>query len=702
MRHWIDRLEVHDLGAGHAAWIPAIRAILESPSRDGWQPALDLLQLERGALEQRLAESKYIFLVSEAAHRALHDGDAIIADVAGAYLKTGAEIVAARREGPAILLCPAAIVNSCAAFTHRENPLGYPLKAALLHAVGHHVFPVSRGGRHRYLSEGLAGLFTWGLLAPGEQLCLLHASYTQGPEYAAWRVLVELACRHRHRWPAAATFGAFLAGQVPAGWNRVPLSQDPAPCADPRERPARIYASLFSWRCNSYDGELRVVGDFRFHTVREALDAEAEDRCGLKESLEASLLQSRCPDLEVRAERGTGEFASAAESESLRELTKAAFCRLLADLCGHRPGAGSDAAVWERVLDYDFLGTFPHMVRQAARGAMETLGLAAEQVRGQLAEHLADAHPAVRARAVQATAALGFTGAEVAGRLAERLADEDDAVSVAAVQAVDFLGMREAPQVRELLLNRWDDADSRPTVRRAVKTLGLEEHLRDPLVQRLDGERPMTLWLAAVDIRDLGIEDPRVGEKLVARLADPDPDMREKALAASLHLGIRDPRVREKLVELADDVNPMTRLLTTTAMREFGLREPWVRDKLMARLEDRPRVRQAAVQAIAALGFADEQVCEKLLELVVDFPPGSRAVVRAIRDLGLGDQVRARVVQRLDAADPHVRWHAVMATRILGINNPQVYSKLAERRADVDAAVRAAAEELLTRLGRQH
>ena len=29
---------VHDLGNGYAAWIPAIRAILESPSRDGWKP----------------------------------------------------------------------------------------------------------------------------------------------------------------------------------------------------------------------------------------------------------------------------------------------------------------------------------------------------------------------------------------------------------------------------------------------------------------------------------------------------------------------------------------------------------------------------------------------------------------------------------------------------------------------------------------
>lgn len=112
-----------------------------------------------------------------------------------------AELIALRGNGPVVLLCPRVIERLAGSFARRlegrllEAPSDVDVleralvRMTLLHEIGHHVFPVSNGGRFEYLSEGLAHLFTAAFLSPAERLWLYAKSELQPVAYSTWRLL---------------------------------------------------------------------------------------------------------------------------------------------------------------------------------------------------------------------------------------------------------------------------------------------------------------------------------------------------------------------------------------------------------------------------------------------------------------------------------------------------------------------------------
>ncbi|HMG55959.1 MAG TPA: HEAT repeat domain-containing protein [Kofleriaceae bacterium] len=335
----------------------------------------------------------------------------------------------------------------------------------------------------------------------------------------------------------------------------------------------------------------------------------------------------------------------------------------------------------------------PSVRREASRsaGKMKTSAAAAQVATAVAAE----TDPAVKEQQIRALGEIGAIGGPASHDALARLTDDPGRLGVIASGSLIAIGDLSG-------LARLDAAVAAPTEDLRLAAVQAATVANNPIVvptlvhgvsDKVFGVR----FAAALGLAMLNVEKPRAVPVLVAALADRDPDVIGRALAALTRLGEKIQAAAPTPATLLDASDPRLRLSALPIVRALPASEqvPLLR-RLIA--DPDPEVRRAGVDAIEDLAAHDKDAAIKLYRLVVgDDDPvvRSKASGQLSRLVPPPVQTAAAPVAPPPAADPGPPPDDALAKIKLALDGTTATT--AETKA-ASEALEAAAAELATRM----
>jgi HEAT repeat protein len=242
--------------------------------------------------------------------------------------------------------------------------------------------------------------------------------------------------------------------------------------------------------------------------------------------------------------------------------------------------------------------------RRAAVAELVAGGDASEEELAALTDCLGHARKAVQRPAAEAFAALAARGVAVRDRLLATLAAPEARRRWGAAFALSLLGPVPAaalPVLVETLGSddgdlRWAAARILPRAAERDATVAL---LRALVRTGNAPQRKMALYC----LRDLDAREPAIEEEMLARLEDPDRDVRLAAIGALARVAVDRQRVARRLADVLVGDEPPVRRAAAAALGAVGSADPPIVAGLHAAAAGSdPALRRAAERALAALG----------------------------------------------------------------------------------------------------
>lgn len=678
----------------------------------------------------------------------IHSRQAVV-DLAGCYVpsveaffsrRSGAlaervrALVSARGDGPGVILCPQNIAGFHEIFltrlkgrltrqpVPRDNPLGYFLRATLLHEIGHHVFPVSDGGWYEYLSEGLAHLFAAAHFSDDERLWLYAKSEVQPIAYAAWRVLWVGLRPHEKTWRARQALPAWFAGTVPRWslWSARIKWRGPAGYA------SRCWLNLLDERLL---GAAWVVGE------ECGDDSWSADKWGIRDPF----MFHDTPVIDWRAGATDLDLAwkvlhlleppTTGSAEDIKLLTTQHAIKVLprhtsfavADYLEYLHienlrGSASLIDTWREVIPA--LVDNPHSQCWVAR-VLEYCGIQPSELASLLGPQIAKWRLDLKAGdpKAQASAAhwLGlFTvGDPIVSR--ELLGALDQATDpVFRWNILEALGrlMVAGPEVFDVLIgaltNALNERDPRTRyyAMDALKRLDLAATAALALMTHLAGNGDEQVRRNGVQIMGLlGDSSPEVLDMLIGTLNEDSAEfVRGYAASALGQLGTAAPMVLEALTEAVhSDSEWSVRKSAAEALGQLGAVHPAVLEVLTTALGHDRMVRLKAAEALGKIGVVGPEVQRTLGSLVKELTAedsNTRGVAaQALERLGLAAPAALALTNILREDHSRSAGHAAEMLGVLGVGEPTIVEALmVALGGDSDEDVRRHAAEALGQL----
>jgi len=156
-------------------------------------------------------------------------------------------------------------------------------------------------------------------------------------------------------------------------------------------------------------------------------------------------------------------------------------------------------------------------------------------------------------------------------------------------------------------------------------------------------------------------------EILLIVLADPDPDIRKKAISALGYLGDTSPNVIDALLTALSDSSVQAQVGRTAinTLGRLGERQPRVIDALMIALPEHPYTKEAAIKALCRLDASHAEVIDTLLIALVDVDAQRVRQAAASVLRRLNDQEHAIDALLTSLSDPTIDARETVA-RVLG------------------------------------
>jgi HEAT repeat protein len=268
--------------------------------------------------------------------------------------------------------------------------------------------------------------------------------------------------------------------------------------------------------------------------------------------------------------------------------------------------------------------------------ALGDIGVAAADVAPMLAEAAEDDNDRVRAKAVEALGKIGEAAADVAvPKLVRALKDQDDWVIALAAEALGEMGDSAADAALPALVRSL--AHANPQVRaNAAEAIGKLGPAAVGVVAALEtaavNDADTAVRRAAVEAL-AAVGRPRASTLAVVRdaLSDPDPALREAAVATFGAWGVVSEVVRQQLVALLEDANDGVKLRALQVLPRLAGEGADVIDAFTRRLaeDDSHAVQAEAARALGQLGPAAAAAGPTLLRAVQTGEAGVR--VEAMR-----------------------------------------------------------------------
>lgn len=195
-------------------------------------------------------------------------------------------------------------------------------------------------------------------------------------------------------------------------------------------------------------------------------------------------------------------------------------------------------------------------------------------------------------------------------------------------------------------------------------------------------------------------------EVQLPKLADPDPEVRSKAVAFLAQCGVGDEQVGRGLIPLLRDQDPKIRGMAAYALGCVGTPVESIVTGLIEILgDDQASVRVEAARSLGNFAAESGRSIPPLLKLLADADPDVRSgACWALGKLGAavgaesGPPIVEAMIGRLDDADSNVRSSAVSALGEMSARSIPALPRISQLRSDPNESVAMRAREVVQAL----